>query len=213
MTENALERAVAMLRRKFVAIPDENSERHYLTEANFRNETICAATGTVAAVILPASKQDEENLTEQDFCDAYVEGQKKIDKPQTDKLELARYFGKARIWNTEFVFSKEEIKTFIKDCKQAQDEFKAANVYMPGYLLDRNTQVCFDLDDRKVLLPRQNTYGNMANFRVSYLLSVLRFIQCARTKWVSVYYEGYVAPLVFRAGRLHALVMPTRVID
>ena len=157
-----------------------------------------------------------EYTDEWDMSDVYF---REESEDSIDFLHIGDAFNICKEAKELFHFAKGDLRKLVAMCKMAGSNYRnlkklsepGCSETHPGFPL-----VIWDFDKMSIngYSEHQDNYTHLpkmcSGYNAQHLRTVLEFILCSSGRSIEMYYKGGDNPLIFRSGRLYALVMPVR---
>jgi hypothetical protein len=189
---------------KFAA---NNSARPGFDKVNENDGTHVACNGYMAAVILPAWK-DDWNLS-----DAYI-----TTSNGERSMIVKELFDKYEHTTPDATVSTESLKELLTSLAAHKEEYKKKCVELSVKFTSYNAPaVLVDISLVEVVTKEQamelhhEGENKAMAFNYAYLDTVARFLLCSGESSADLWYSGHDKPLRVRSGKLYALLLPLRV--
>ena len=185
----------------------KENNRQYLRKVSEHNGVKCTSDGYRVLVMLP------EGTDDWDLSDAYFDTGE-ADHP---KFELNPIFNNRNSNSFVINLTKEQVAVLLVSLDGAKTDFNRRYVSLEA-AESKKQQLVVSIDvDRMEIISEASTTVTMGesnepkmNFNVRYIEEALKFILCAGDDIIYIVYNGNLAPLVIKCGRLYAAVLPAK---
>jgi len=189
---------------------NKECKRQYLQNIAEHNGVKCASDGYRAAVMLPNGTADW-NLS-----DAYFD----TDDTDTPKGKLNTLFNYRSDNGLHFNLSKEQAALLLVSLDGVKTDHERKYFSLPAEDKDKTPKaiVCVDMNTMGIITETMAAAADLKwrpdtpimAFNPRLIEDALKFIMCSDHENIEVYFNGNLDPLIFKSGRLYALVLPLK---